>query len=72
LEVGGALLEDGRVVRGAATLGEDGDGARWEILAADDVVSFRTETLKIFRARLLYIKGSNAGGPHYTTASGEH
>jgi hypothetical protein len=33
VEVGGALLEDGGVVGGAAALGEDGD-AQWEILAA--------------------------------------
>jgi hypothetical protein len=33
VEVGGALLEDDRVVGGAATVGED-DGARWEILVA--------------------------------------
>jgi hypothetical protein len=64
VEVGGAILEDGGVVGGAATLG----GKFWHHVG---VVSFRTKTWKIFRAQLVYIKGSNTGGPHYTTASGE-
>jgi hypothetical protein len=44
VEVGGALLEDGGVVGGAAVVGEDGGALGGKFWQPDGVVSFRVET----------------------------
>jgi hypothetical protein len=47
VEVGGALLEDGRVVGGAEAVGEDDGTLSEKFWQPDGVVSFRAEIKKI-------------------------
>jgi hypothetical protein len=67
-ENGAALVEDGVVVGGGATV-LGGDGAKvWQ---SDCVVSFSRRELENFQVLVLYIRELNTSVPHYLPASND-